>query len=67
MKPPSATALSLPRGDKIKPTQLEATSAAILTEIRKRPGAYPQVLATAAETGEGIAELRAAVLDSVEN
>ena len=57
----------LTKGDKIKPTQLEATSAAILTEIRKRPGAYPQVLATAAETGEGIAELRAAVLDSVEN
>ena len=57
----------LTKGDKIKPTQLETTSAAILTEIRKRPGAYPQVLATAAETGEGIAELRAAVLDSVEN
>lgn len=57
----------LTKGDKIKPTQLEATSAAILTEIRKRPGAFPQVLATAAETGEGIPELRAAVLDSVEN
>ncbi|WP_310475526.1 ribosome biogenesis GTP-binding protein YihA/YsxC [Sandarakinorhabdus sp.] len=52
----------LTKGDKIKPTELakvhEATSAA----ARIHPAAYPEVIATSAEKGVGIPELRAAVL-----
>ena len=57
----------LTKGDKIKPTELAATAQAVAAEIRKRPAAHPEVLPTAAETGEGIAELRAAVLEAVED
>ena len=32
---------------------------------RKRPAAHPEVIATSSETGTGIAELRAAVLEAV--
>lgn len=56
----------LTKGDKIKPTQLIEMAEATAAEVRKRPAAHPQVLATAAEAGEGIAELRAAVLEAVE-
>ena len=56
----------LTKGDKIKPTQLVEMAEATAAEVRKRPAAHPQVLATAAEAGEGIAELRAAVLEAVE-
>ena len=55
----------LTKGDKVKPTELSAVTAATELAIRKRPAAHPLVLATAAETGEGIAELRGAVLDAV--
>lgn len=57
----------LTKGDKIKPTQLAAMAEQVAAEIRKRPAAHPEVLATAAETGDGIAELRAAVLEAVED
>jgi GTP-binding protein len=57
----------LTKGDKIKPTELAATQNRISEEVRKRPAAHPEVLATAAETGEGIAHLRAAVLEAVED
>lgn len=57
----------LTKGDKIKPTELAAMSAKVAEAIRKRPAAHPDVLATAAETGEGIAELRAAVLAAAES
>jgi GTP-binding protein len=56
----------LTKGDKIKPTELAATADKVAEEIRKRPAAHPDVLTTAAETGQGIPELRAAVLEAVE-
>lgn len=55
----------LTKGDKIKPTELAATAAAVAVEARKRPAAHPEVIATSSETGTGIAELRAAVLEAV--
>ena len=58
---------ALSKGDKIKPTELAATTQAVATEIRKRPAAHPEVLPTAAGTGDGIAELRAAELEAVED
>ncbi len=57
----------LTKGDKIKPSELAATCAKVSEAIRKRPAAHPHVIATAAETGEGIAELRAAVLAAAES
>lgn len=56
----------LTKGDKVKPSEMNATTAKIAADIRKRPAAHPDVLATAAETGHGIAELRAAVLEAAE-
>ncbi|MBV8970691.1 MAG: YihA family ribosome biogenesis GTP-binding protein [Sphingomonadaceae bacterium] len=52
----------LTKGDKIKPTALAATVAAVATVAAKHPAAYPQVLATSAEKGHGIPDLRAAVV-----
>jgi GTP-binding protein len=57
----------LTKGDKIKPSELAATQAKVADEVRKRPAAHPEVLTTAAETGDGIAHLRAAVLEAVED
>ena len=54
--------LVLTKADKIKPSELDAVLAAVGAEARKHAAAYPQVLATSAETKQGIAELRAAVL-----
>ncbi len=52
----------LTKGDKIKPTALAATLDAVAAIARTHPAAFPEVLATSAETGAGIAELRAAVV-----
>lgn len=53
--------LVLTKADKIKPSALATTLAAVDAEARKHPAAFPQVLATSSETGLGIPELRAAV------
>lgn len=52
----------LTKADKIKPTALAATLAAVSNVSRSHVAAYPEVLATSAETGMGIAELRSAVV-----
>ena len=57
--------LVLTKADKIKPTELAETVAAAAAEARKRPAAHPEVLATSSETGLGIAELRAAVIEAI--
>lgn len=57
--------LVLTKADKIKASELAAVIAATEAEARKHPAAYPQVHATSAEKGMGIAELRAAVLGDV--
>ncbi len=57
--------LVLTKADKIKPTELVTMHAATVAEARKHVAAHPEVLATSSETGEGIADLRAAVLDSL--
>ena len=59
--------LVLTKGDKVKASELATVTAATSAEARKRPAAHPEVLATAAEKGGGIAELRAAVLEAVES
>jgi GTP-binding protein len=57
--------LVLTKADKVKPTDLAQTVAATAADARKRPAAHPEVLATSSETGLGIAELRAAVIEAI--
>ena len=52
------------KSDKVKPTEFAVTRAAVEQEARKHPAAHPEVLATSSETGEGIAELRTAILSA---
>jgi len=49
------------KSDKIKASELEAVMAATDAEIKKRPAAYPIMIATSSEKGIGIPELRAAL------
>ncbi|HMQ58418.1 MAG TPA: ribosome biogenesis GTP-binding protein YihA/YsxC [Rhizobiaceae bacterium] len=55
----------LTKTDKIKaagvPKLIEETASA----IRKRPAAYPAIIATSSEKGEGVEELRAAIMTAV--
>lgn len=51
----------LTKGDKLKPTELAACVAASADAIKKRPAAHPEVIATSAETGVGIPDLRATI------
>ena len=55
----------LTKTDKIKATELDAVYAAVGDEVRKRPAAQPDVISTSSEKGMGIAELRAAVIESI--
>ena len=57
--------LVLTKADKVKATDLAVTTEATIAEARKRPAAHPQVLVTSSETGLGIAELRAAVVEAI--
>ena len=57
--------LVLTKADKIKPTALEAIADATAVEARKRPAAHPDILRTSSETGLGIADLRAAVIEAI--
>ena len=55
--------LVLTKADKIKPSELEAVLAATAAEARKHSAAFPELIATSAETKDGIDALRAAVLE----
>jgi len=57
--------LVLTKADKIKPTELAEVSAKTAEEARKRPAAHPDILETSSETGLGIPELRAAVIEAI--
>jgi GTP-binding protein len=49
----------LTKADKLKADEVEAVVARTRDAIRKRPASFPRVLATSAEKGTGIPELRA--------
>ncbi|RJF90935.1 ribosome biogenesis GTP-binding protein YihA/YsxC [Sphingomonas cavernae] len=57
--------LVLTKADKIKPTELAEVMERTATEARTRPAAHPEIIATSSETGQGMAELRAAVIESL--
>ena len=56
----------LTKSDKIKPTELAATMTKVEAVARTHVAAFPEVLATSAETGGGIPELRAAIVAAAE-
>jgi GTP-binding protein len=51
----------LTKSDEVKADALAATIAQVAASVRKRPAAYPDVLATSTREGTGIDDLRAAV------
>jgi len=51
----------LTKADKLKAAEVQATVAATLAAISRRPAAFPRVLATSAEKGDGMAQLRAEI------
>ena len=51
----------LTKCDEVKPAELAGRIAEIEAALAKRPAAFPDVLATSARDGTGIAELRAAI------
>ena len=55
--------LVLTKADKIKPTELAAVMERTVAGARQHSAAYPELLATSAETRSGIDALRAAVLE----
>lgn len=55
----------LTKADKIKPSELADVAARTEIEARKRAAAHPDILLTSSETGLGIAELRAAVIEAI--
>lgn len=55
----------LTKADKINPRALEIVKAKTAAELKTHAAAFPVVLATSAETGEGIEELRAVLAEIV--
>lgn len=51
----------LTKADKLKAPALAAISKRTVAAIQKRPAAYPELMVTSAEKGDGITELRAAI------
>jgi GTP-binding protein len=56
--------LVLTKGDKIKSTTLAEVLEQTAEQSAKHPAAHPHLIATSSETGEGIAELRTAILEA---
>jgi len=56
--------LVLTKGDKVKPSALGALYETTAVEAAKHPAAHPAIFTTSSETGSGIAELRAAILEA---
>ena len=54
--------LVMTKADKVKPTALAATLEQVAADARKHPAAHPDIMITSSETGDGIAELRTAIL-----
>lgn len=51
----------LTKADEVKPAELARTQDATTAALAKHAAAYPEILATSAHSGAGVAELRAAI------
>jgi GTP-binding protein len=58
--------LVLTKADQIKPAEREARIAETKAALAKHPAAFPEVLATSSRSGEGMPELRAAIMRLLE-
>jgi GTP-binding protein len=56
----------LTKADKLKPAEADTVLAETAKAVSRRPAAFPRVLATSAETGAGMAELRAEIVAAAE-
>jgi GTP-binding protein len=56
--------LVLTKADKVKPTDLAATLESIRAEAARHAAAHPAIFVTSSETGDGIVELRTAILEA---
>ena len=56
--------LVLTKADKIKPSALGSVYETVALEAAKHPAAHPSIFRTSSETGNGIAELRTAILEA---
>ena len=54
----------LTKADKISAREVEAVTARTLAAVAKRPAAFPRVVATSAEKGAGLAQLRAEIAEA---
>ena len=54
----------LTTADKLKPAEVAKVTASALAAVSKRAAAFPRVLATSSETGLGIPELRAEIVEA---
>lgn len=57
----------LTKADKIKATDLAAVTESTEAEARRHVAAHPRLLVTSSEKDMGIAELRAAILEAIQN
>ncbi|MGE6780915.1 ribosome biogenesis GTP-binding protein YihA/YsxC [Ensifer adhaerens] len=57
--------LVLTKTDKIKAAGVPRLVAETLEKIKKHPAAYPEVLSTSSEKGEGLEDLRAAIVTAI--
>jgi GTP-binding protein len=58
--------LVLTKADQVKPAELAACIAAAKVALAKHPAAFPDVLATSSRSGDGMPELRAAIMRLLE-
>jgi GTP-binding protein len=58
--------LVLTKADQIKPAELAERTAETIAALAKHPAAFPDVLATSSRTGDGMAELRGAIVRLLE-
>ena len=56
----------LTKADKMKPGEVEAIRLKTEAAIAKRPAAFPRVIATSSEKGDGLPELRAEIMTTCE-
>lgn len=56
----------LTKADKLKASELAATTAAVADEARRHPAAHPDLIVTSAEKGMGLAALRTAIVAAAE-
>ena len=56
----------LTKSDQVKPAELQARIAETMAALAKHPAAFPEVLVTSSRSGEGMPELRAAMVRLLE-